>query len=101
MSRIKNSTAAASALMCSLLALASVVARADDAKAPRCSEPSLSSWFDTQRQLTDGHADPYAAAQARCEKKSAVVESRERAAPRAVVQPGEHGEASEPKLALR
>jgi hypothetical protein len=62
MSRNNRSKFTAVVLMGLALSAASAMARAEAKSAPQCKTAGNAAWYEAQRQLTDGHADPYVAA---------------------------------------
>ena len=62
MSRTTASKFAAVILMGATLSAASAMAHAQDTRKSQAKSKALATWFDAQRQLTDGKADPFVAA---------------------------------------
>jgi len=62
MSRYTATKLGAVILMGATLSVASAMAHAEGAGKPQCKSASLAAWYDAQRQLTDGKADPFVAA---------------------------------------
>ena len=61
MSRISRNTLAAAVLMGATMFGASAMAHAEAAPKAQCKSSTLAAWYDAQRQLTDGKADPFVA----------------------------------------
>ena len=82
MFRFMNEKSVALILVSLAITATSAAAHAEGKSASRCDSQQLAAWFDAQRQLTDGSADPYAhsAGNAACTLKAAQVEEEKQPA---------------------